>query len=71
MPRLTYLLDRFVGKNLNHIKQSCTLELSKSKLKLPSYSLEELCKHFGIINENPHRAMGDVKATFELYKKLK
>ena len=34
------------------------------------YNLASLCKHFNIKNENAHRAMSDVLATYELYKIL-
>ncbi len=34
------------------------------------YSLAELCKYFGIINEHPHSALADARADFELFKKL-
>ena len=34
------------------------------------YSLVELCKYFGIDFKNPHSAMPDVYADFELFKKL-
>ena len=34
------------------------------------YSLAELCKHFGIVNESAHSALSDARADFELFKKL-
>ncbi|MCX6755221.1 MAG: 3'-5' exonuclease [Candidatus Nomurabacteria bacterium] len=34
------------------------------------FSLREMCKYFGIINENVHTGLSDARATFELYKKL-
>ncbi|MEI6316827.1 MAG: 3'-5' exonuclease [bacterium] len=34
------------------------------------YSLGELCKYFGIINEKAHSALSDARADFELFKKL-
>jgi ATP-dependent DNA helicase DinG len=34
------------------------------------YSLAELCKHFGIVNENAHSALADARADFELFKRL-
>lgn len=47
-----------------------TLPIAKTYLQdLESKSLLELCKHFGIPH-NPHRALGDAKATFELYRIL-
>lgn len=34
------------------------------------YSLGELCKYFGIENQNAHTALSDARADFELFKKL-
>jgi DNA polymerase III epsilon subunit-like protein len=34
------------------------------------FSLREMCKYFGIVNENPHSALSDARATYLLYKKL-
>ena len=34
------------------------------------YSLGELCKYFGIINNRPHSALSDALSDFELFKKL-
>lgn len=46
-----------------------TLKIAREKLRtLPSRSLEYLCQHFGIPDENHHRAVNDAKATYELYK---
>lgn len=69
-PRIDYLLTRFLKCDLSFLKQEDTMEIAKLKLKLPSYSLESLCKHFGIVNEKQHSALGDVMATIELYKQL-
>lgn len=49
----------------------CTVRLSRAIFPgLRSYSLENLCKHFEIHNTAPHRAMGDTRATVELFHKL-
>jgi DNA polymerase-3 subunit epsilon len=37
----------------------------------PSNSLQNLTNHFGIVNDNPHRALADVYATYRLFEKLK
>jgi len=34
------------------------------------FSLRALCEHFGIKNENAHSAMADIRAEFEIYKRL-
>ncbi len=49
-----------------------TLRISRVKLKreLRSYTLKSLTAHYGIINREAHRALSDVYATYEVYKKL-
>ena len=51
-----------------------TLTIAYAKLydnqNISSHKLGELCKFFGIKNTAPHRALGDARATFEVYKKL-
>ncbi|MHB1606338.1 MAG: 3'-5' exonuclease [Leptospirales bacterium] len=40
-----------------------TVPLARKMLQgLPNYRLGELCRHMGILNENPHRALGDLEA---------
>lgn len=71
IPRVKYLLQRFMSIDLTPlINEDDTMIIAKSKLNLPSYKLEVLCEHFGIVNTNSHSAAGDALATFELYKKL-
>lgn len=48
-----------------------TLDLSKRlHTELPSKSLENMCKYYGIRNDNAHRAYDDAKATTMLYVNL-
>lgn len=47
-----------------------TLELSKSKVMLASYSLKYLAQHFQIPQPTAHRALADVETTRELLFKL-
>lgn len=48
-----------------------TLKIAREKLsELPSKRLDYLCRHFGIPDENHHRAVNDAKVTYELYKLL-
>lgn len=35
------------------------------------YKLLNTCKRFGVTNDNPHQAMADIRATVEVYKKLR
>ena len=51
--------------------QEDTKAIARRKLNLDSYSLENLCNYFGVINERAHSALSDVYATIEVYKKLK
>jgi DNA polymerase III epsilon subunit-like protein len=34
------------------------------------FSLQALCDRFGIVNANPHTALSDARATYELYKQM-
>lgn len=48
-----------------------TIALSKKLIPdAPSYSLEKLCKSVGIPHSDVHRAIGDARATLELFKVL-
>lgn len=45
-----------------------TLRIARAKCaSLESRSLDFLCKHFNIVDENHHRAFNDAKVTHELY----
>jgi len=70
IPRVDYLLKRFSNGSLNGSNTEDTMKIAKEKLKLPSYKLESLCAHFGIVITDQHTAKGDVMATIELYQKL-
>ncbi len=60
--------------NKMHFHKLDTISIAFAKLHLDEnvdkYSLRFLCDHFGITNSEPHRALSDAHATFELYKKL-
>jgi DNA polymerase-3 subunit epsilon len=58
------------GFELNCLKL-CTVRLSKKVFPgIPSYSLGNLCRHFGINILNRHRAGGDADATVRLLEHL-
>lgn len=38
--------------------------------EMTSFSLKSLCEHYGIKNEKAHSALADIRATFEVFKKL-
>ena len=49
----------------------CTRKLATRLLpELKRKRLGNLCEYFNIFNEDAHRAMSDVKATFEVFKKF-
>lgn len=70
VPRLDYLLSRFQNRTIKQLYHQDTMKMAKERLTVNSYSLQNLCAVFGITNEKTHSAMGDVRATIELYKKL-
>lgn len=54
-----------------HCQKLCTVRLSKQVFPgLPSYSLGNLCRHFGIPIRNRHRAGGDTEATVRLFERI-
>jgi len=69
-PRLEYLIDRFTQHDFSFEIED-TLELCRENLNLSCNKLGSICDHFGIDNSNSHRALGDCKATLEVYKRLK
>lgn len=49
----------------------CTRKLASRLLPdVGSKRLNNLCEHFQIVNDDAHRAMADVKATFELFQRF-
>lgn len=79
-PRIEHLIHRFYNLasenyqnpiRLSTYPKEDTKIIAQKKIKVNSYSLENLCTHFGIVNEKAHSALSDVYATIELYKKLK
>ena len=61
-------------KSSLHYHRLDTISIAWAKLNkekdFEHFSLREMCKYFGIINENPHSALSDAQATYKLYKKL-
>ncbi len=52
-------------------KQLCTVRMSRKTFPgLPSYSLENLIRHFGIKTDARHRALADAMATTELLEMI-
>ncbi|MGB0424987.1 MAG: exonuclease domain-containing protein, partial [Flavobacteriales bacterium] len=49
----------------------CTVRMTRKIVPgLKSYSLSNLCTHFGVVNKSAHRAMADVEATLEIFHQL-
>ena len=61
---------RFAGENkIVRDEIICTMDMAKKKLpKRKSYSLENLCKDLSIKNDQAHRALGDARATADLFR---
>ncbi len=52
-------------------KQLCTVRLSRQVFPgLPSYSLSNLKRHFGIYAEQSHRALDDTLATVQIFERI-
>ncbi|MCA9478016.1 MAG: 3'-5' exonuclease [Nanoarchaeota archaeon] len=47
-------------------KTLCTYKLANRLLDLPRRRLQDVCEYFEVINEQAHRAMGDVEATIKV-----
>lgn len=59
-----------IGRKWNPTRL-CTVRLTRKLVPgLHSYSLGNLCRHFGILNNTAHRAMSDTLATVELLHQL-
>lgn len=71
---LDFNFSKLKIKNNMHYHKLDTISMAWAKLNkkrnITHYSLREMCKLFGIKNENPHNALSDAYATYELYKKL-
>ncbi|MEQ1745644.1 MAG: exonuclease domain-containing protein [Saprospiraceae bacterium] len=52
-------------------KKLCTVRLARQVFPgLPSYSLGNLKRHFGIVSEKSHRALDDTLATVEVFERI-
>jgi len=60
----------FIKSNDYLVKDTVRIARIKLRRELRSFTLKNLTKHYGIINREAHRALSDVYATYELYKKL-
>lgn len=71
---LEYAFIKNKMKNSMHYHKLDTISIAWAKLhKKPNithFSLREMCLYFDIENKNPHSALSDAYATYELYKKL-
>ncbi|MEK7060052.1 MAG: 3'-5' exonuclease [Patescibacteria group bacterium] len=71
---LEYAFAKNKIKNNMHYHKLDTISIAWAKLNkkknVTHFSLREMCSYFGIENKNPHSALSDAYATYELYKKL-
>jgi len=71
---LEYNFEKNNLKNTLHYHRLDTISIAWARfhddLDVSHFSLREMCKRFNIENKNPHSALSDAQATFELYKKL-
>lgn len=71
---LEYAFIKNEIKNSMHYHKLDTISIAWAKLNkkknITHFSLREMCLYFGIENKNPHSALSDAYATYELYKKL-
>ncbi len=71
---LEHAFSRIDVPNPMHYHRLDTISIAWAKLHkqpdLEHFSLREMCARFGIVNERPHSALSDARATYELYKKL-
>jgi len=71
---IEHALSELKSPNTMHYHKLDTISIAWAKLHrepdLDHFSLREMCKRFGIENKNPHSALSDAHATYELYKKL-
>lgn len=59
-----------MGQELK-LKDFCTLKIAQDEIPgLKNYNLDALCSFFGIKIKERHRAIGDARATLELFKEL-
>lgn len=71
---LEYAFAQNKLSNTMHYHRLDTISIAWAKLNkekdFEHFSLREMCKRFGIENENAHNALSDARATYELYDKL-
>jgi DNA polymerase-3 subunit epsilon len=71
---LEYAFAKLKLKNSMHYHKLDTISIAWAKLhkkkSITHFSLREMCIYFNIENKNPHSALSDAYATYELYKKL-
>jgi len=63
-------IRNFVRAEDYHVKDTVRIARIKLRRQLRNYSLKNLTEYYGIENREAHRALSDVYATYELYKKL-
>jgi len=75
---LVFAINWAIARNADQTSQYYhkldTISIAWAKLHnepdIDHFSLREMCKLFNITNKNPHSALSDARATYELYKRL-
>lgn len=62
--------DTYFDYRLRDTSPILAFLVDRGALPPETRSLGKACEYFGIINENPHSALDDARATLKLYKKL-
>ena len=72
LPFLRAFFDRFskISDLVSFEAYEDTLIIAKTRLNLSSYALGALCNFYHVKNEDAHSAIGDCKATLEVYRNL-
>ncbi|MFW6025675.1 MAG: PolC-type DNA polymerase III [Candidatus Woesearchaeota archaeon] len=67
---LDHNLNRHFGNNLENDKL-CTMRLSRRLVpELPNNKLSTITRYFNLKHENAHRAMADVKVTYQILREF-
>jgi len=66
-----YLIENYSDEPFDFLECLDTMKMAKMLLpSLGSHSLKAVCLHFEVVNNNPHRAIGDAEATLGILKHL-
>jgi len=67
---ISYNVLKYLNKEFNNQKICTKLLANRLLPNLKSKKLSSLCEYFNLNNENAHRAMSDVKVTYQLFSEF-